>query len=47
MEGIPVGVLSGGQYDGLMRKMRKTSKAIGFAVYLDELSRLRKREETV
>ena len=47
VEGIPVGVLSGGQYDGLMRKMRKTSKAIGFAVYLDELSRLRKREETV
>lgn len=42
IEGIPVGVLSGGQYDGMMQKMRKNAKAIGFAVYLDELSRLPK-----
>ncbi len=40
VEGIPVGILSGGQYDGLMSKMDKKSKAIGFAVYLDEISKL-------
>ena len=40
IEGIPTGILSGGQYDKLMSKMRKTSGAIGFAVYLDELSKL-------
>jgi len=34
---IPVPVLSGGQYDKLMAKMRRKSKAIGFAVYTDEL----------
>lgn len=38
--GIPVGVLSGGEYDGLLKKMQKNEKGIGFAVYLDELSRL-------
>jgi ATP phosphoribosyltransferase regulatory subunit len=37
VEGVPVGVLSGGQYDGLMKKIGKRSKAIGFAVYLDEI----------
>lgn len=40
IQGIPTGVLSGGQYDKLMRKMNKSSKAIGFAVYLDALKRL-------
>ncbi len=35
--GIAVPVLSGGQYDGLMRKLGRTSRAIGFAVYLDAL----------
>lgn len=40
VEGLPVGILSGGQYDKLMRRMHKTAKAIGFAVYLDELSKL-------
>ena len=40
LEGIPSGVLSGGQYDLLMRKMRKKSGAIGFAVYLDALELL-------
>ena len=34
-EGIPSGVLSGGQYDTMMRKMNRASGAIGFAVYLD------------
>ncbi len=40
IEGIPGSVLSGGQYDKLMRKMGKRSKAVGFAVYLDMLERL-------
>lgn len=35
IEGIPTGVLSGGQYDELMDKMGKTSGAIGFAIYMD------------
>ena len=39
ISGIPVGVLSGGQYDKLMRKMGRDSGAIGFAVYLDTLER--------
>ncbi len=37
---IPLRVLSGGQYDRLLEKMGKRSKAIGFAVYLDLLSDL-------
>ena len=36
---IPTGILSGGQYDRLMRKMNRKSNAIGFAVYLDLLER--------
>lgn len=39
VEGVPVSVLSGGQYDKLMSKMGRKSGAIGFAVYLDELER--------
>lgn len=35
VKGIPSAVLSGGQYDGLMKKMERNSGAIGFAVYLD------------
>ena len=42
--GVPSTVLSGGQYDNLMKKMGKNSKAIGFAVYLDVLQRLGKTE---
>lgn len=38
--GVPAGVLSGGQYDRLMRKMGRSAGAIGFAVYLDELERI-------
>lgn len=37
IEGIPAGVLSGGQYDRLLQKMGRKSGAIGFAVYLDLL----------
>ncbi|MBE6703438.1 MAG: hypothetical protein E7585_08545 [Ruminococcaceae bacterium] len=40
VNGVPAGVLSGGQYDRLMGKMGKKSGAIGFAVYLDLLERL-------
>lgn len=38
--GIPESVLSGGQYDKLMKKMGKKSKAAGFAVYIDLLERI-------
>ncbi len=37
IKGIPDGILSGGRYDRLMRKMGRHSDAIGFAVYLDLL----------
>lgn len=39
VDGIAAGVLSGGRYDPLLEKMGKDGGAIGFAVYLDELSR--------
>ncbi len=40
VENVPTAVLSGGQYDNLMKKMGRKSGAIGFAVYLDTLERL-------
>ncbi len=40
IKNVPTAVLSGGQYDNLMQKMRRRSKAIGFAVYVDELDRV-------
>ena len=40
VSGIPSSVLSGGQYDKLMKKMRRSSGAVGFAVYIDALERL-------
>ncbi len=40
VNGISAAILSGGQYDRLMRKMGRKSGAIGFAVYLDMLERL-------
>ena len=40
IEGVPEGVLSGGQYDGLMKKMKRNGRAIGFALYPDLLERL-------
>ncbi len=40
IHGLPSSVLSGGQYDKLMRKMNRKSGAIGFAVYMDALERL-------
>ncbi len=38
--GVPASVLSGGQYNKLMKKMGRKSGAVGFAVYLDLLERL-------
>lgn len=40
VEGVPTGVISGGEYDNLMKKMNKPYKAIGFAVYLDDIWRV-------
>ena len=40
VEGVAEGVLSGGQYDGLMQRMGKKTGAIGFAVYLDLLENM-------
>ncbi len=40
INGVPSAVISGGQYDKLMRRMKRSSRAIGFAVYLDSLERL-------
>lgn len=39
ISGTAACVLSGGQYDGLMRRMGKNAGAVGFAVYLDTLER--------
>ncbi len=41
IKGISTWILSGGQYDTLMKKMKKDSKAIGFAIYLDLLERFK------
>ena len=40
VSGVPDSVLSGGQYDKLLRRMKRRSKAVGFAVYLDMLERV-------
>ena len=40
--GVPDSVLSGGQYDKLMKRMKRTSRAIGFGVYMDNLGKLSK-----
>ncbi len=45
LEGIPTSILSGGQYDKLLRKMGRTSGAIGFALYLDLLERMDSTEK--
>ena len=46
VEGVPAGVLSGGEYDGLMSRMKRRDKAIGFALYPDLLERLCMPEQT-
>ncbi|MBQ6998017.1 MAG: ATP phosphoribosyltransferase regulatory subunit [Oscillospiraceae bacterium] len=45
VRGVPDAVLSGGQYDKLMQKLKRQSAAIGFAVYLDLLERLEQAPE--
>lgn len=35
VRGIPAAVLSGGQYDALLRRMGKAARAVGFAVFVD------------
>lgn len=47
IDGVPESVLSGGRYDKLLRRMKKNSGAIGFAVYLDALERFAIEEVTV
>ena len=44
VEGIPTGVLSGGQYDRLLSKMGRCGGAIGFAIYASLLERLYERK---
>ncbi len=43
INGIAQRVLSGGQYDKLMKRMGRNAGAIGFAVYLDGLERIEKQ----
>lgn len=38
--GVHAGILSGGQYDNLVKRLGKQAGAIGFAVYLDLLTQL-------
>lgn len=38
--GVPRAVLSGGRYDGLMRRLHRDAGAMGFAIYLNLLERL-------
>ncbi len=47
LDGIPDGILSGGCYDRMMKKMGRNCGAIGFAVSLDQLERLEESPATV
>ena len=47
LAGAPRAVLRGGQYDPLAEQFRPGARAIGFALYLDELDRLSNREQEV
>ena len=46
ISGIPDSVLSGGEYDRLMRRMGRRDRAVGFAVFLNKLERLAEGERT-
>ncbi|MBQ6825286.1 MAG: ATP phosphoribosyltransferase [Clostridia bacterium] len=46
IKGISSRVLSGGRYDKLMKRMGRSSGAVGFAVYLDTLERIEDIEKT-
>ena len=45
LPGLASGVLAGGRYDNLLKKMGRTGGAIGFAVYLDQFQRLFSRQQ--
>ena len=45
INGIPESVLSGGQYDKLMKKLGNKGGAVGFAVYLDSVGSYGKRKD--
>lgn len=45
IEGICCGVLAGGQYDNMMKKMNRLSGAIGFALYLDRLDEINNNKQ--
>ncbi len=44
IDSVSESVLSGGSYDNLMKRMKKNSRAVGFAVYLDLLEALEYKE---
>lgn len=44
--GVSAGILAGGQYDRLVKKLGRASGAVGFAVYLDLLEERTPRRET-
>ncbi len=46
LSGVPGSVLSGGQYDHLMRRMGRRDRAVGFAVFLNMLERLTEEGRT-
>ncbi len=45
VDGVCCGVLAGGQYDNMMKKMNRDSGAVGFAVYLDRIEELYRETE--
>lgn len=45
VSGVCRSVLAGGQYDNMMKKMNRRSRAVGFAVYLDRLEDLFRSNE--
>ena len=45
LEGITTWILSGGQYDKLLQKMGRTGNAVGFAIYLNLLEKIRTTRE--
>lgn len=47
LAGLPQRLLSGGQYDKLLRKMGRKSAAIGFAIYVDLLEQLETGDDSV
>ncbi|MBE6637083.1 MAG: hypothetical protein E7618_04705 [Ruminococcaceae bacterium] len=46
LDGIPDGILLGGCYDGIMQKMGRASRAVGFALSLDQLDLLQNETRT-